>query len=282
MHDANASRDAELACEFVASRIERKVGRTYRQGKRKPPLSSRSTSSSVRLFAEERLHRVPRPAALALLTWAEGFPVERLETIPDPLHVLELQAEGRRCVSLLSDEVCTFPHEDALAFALHDLCHLTKFTDPPHYHGQVGFSATVLRAMTSDAWPDFARGFDATFVDDLHHVIADMNGSSIFLFAALKMKLKMAVRRRCERIAGAPPRQVGPLTAEENASYEGVLDEFLQLLDLDATLHDVARRVSARRDHPDAARAMLSFFSATGGAIVTERRGSVLLPIPRW
>jgi hypothetical protein len=283
MHDPrDAARDAEIACAFVASAVERKVGRTSRQGRMVPPLACRSASAVIRQFAEERLYKVPLSAARALLIWADGFPVERLESIPEPRRVLALQAEGRRCVSLLPDGVSPAPHEDALAFALHDLCHLSKFIDPEHYAGQVGFSALVHRAMQRAAWDELVALFDAAFVEDLHHVIADMNGSSIFLFAALKMKLKMAVRRRSARLAGAPAPEAGPLSPEEAASYEIHLDELLRLFDLDRRLNDAAKRVSTRRDNPDAARELWCFFCGIGREILARLWGSALGPISVW
>ena len=41
--------------------------------------------------------------AAPLLAWADGFPVELLTSVPTARHVLELQAQGARCVSLLPD-----------------------------------------------------------------------------------------------------------------------------------------------------------------------------------
>lgn len=40
------------------------------------------------------------------------------------------------------------------------------------------------------------RGLDDTWRAERDYVIAHMNGSAVFLFAALKMRLNMAVRRR--------------------------------------------------------------------------------------
>jgi hypothetical protein len=281
MHDSSLPRHAELACEFLLSHLERKVGRTSRQGRRVPPLVTRSQSPAVRIVAEQRLYRVPSAVAEVLVAWADGLAVELFFSVPGTRRVLELQAEGRRCVSLLPPHESPRPHEDALAFLLHDLCHLAKFVDPQHYTGQVGFFALTLGAMSASGWPAFGGRFDQTFQDDLAHVIADMNGSAIFLFAALKMKLKMAARRRAARLAGNEAPASGPLTPGELAAYHEALEEFLYLFDLDRSLNDAAARVSTRRDHPDEALRLLGFFRAIGSSVLQKRWGSALGPTAR-
>jgi len=176
-------------------------------------------------MAEQRLYRVSTSVARALVAWGDGFPAVLLASVPLPDYVLELQAQGRRCVSLLPHGVSPSPHSDALAFALHDLCHLDKFVDPSHHLGQVGFFASLHSSSKRTAWGRFEGEFDETFRRDWHHVGADMNGSAVFLFAALKMKLKMAVRRAVSR---HPPSH-GPLTPVETRAYEGALDHLLGL-----------------------------------------------------
>jgi len=223
----------------------------------------------VRVFAEQRLYRVSAAVARALIAWADGFPVELLESVPSPMQVLRLQANGCRCVSLLQDddlvvETPTSPHTDALSFALHDLCHLDKFVDPRHHTGQVGFFACLHAAIGSARWHAFERELDDAFRADLHHVAADMNGSAVFLFAALKMKLKMAVRRRHAAASGVPPLDQGPLTPEEARAYEPRLDELLCLLGFDSSITSAARRVSAKRDDPRSALRLLAHFEEVG------------------
>ena len=268
---------AERVCEFVRSRIRASAGRLFHQGARRPPLSCRSRAPLVRWFAEERLYRVPVAVARALVAWDAGFPVELLESIPTARHVLELQARGARCVSILPQGAPTDPHADALAFVLHDLCHLDKFIDPEHHVGQVGFFACLHAATNGDAWPQFEASLDEGFRHDWHRVAADMNGSAVFLFAALKMKLKMAARRRLAHDEDRAPPQDGSLTTEEARAYETRLDQLLDLLGMDAAIADAARATSAKRDDPRAARRLLEHFHDAGwralGSISTwERR----------
>ena len=209
---------AERAAEYVIARARAASGHRFHQGRRVPPLPSGELGGALRFFAEQRLHRVPTSVARALLAWGAGFPATLCTSIPEPCYVLSLQARGERCVSLLPDGVPTGLHEDALAFALHDLCHLDKFMDPEHHLGQVGFFACFHHATLDTRFIEFVAPVDEAFQKDLDHVGSDMNGSAVFLFAALKMKLKMAVRRRCGKDTGVPPLEGGVLTTEESTA----------------------------------------------------------------
>jgi hypothetical protein len=255
---------AERACLFILARAHSQSRHRFYQGRRNPALPCRSSGPGLRFLAEQRVHRVPSRVARALLAWSDGFPVELLESLPSAGQVLALQARGGRCVSLLPDEANTAPHQDALAFALHDLCHLDKFIDPAHHFGQVGFFACLHAAVAGPYWSEFEAGFDAAFRRDLEHVAADMNGSAVFLFAALKMKLKMAVRRRLAAEEGRQPPESGTLSAEEARAYDDRLGELLQLLDLEKEVATASRVASAKRDDPRAALALLSYFERLG------------------
>jgi len=91
-----------------------------------------------------------------------------------------------------------------------------------------------------------------------------MNGSAIFLFAALKMKLRMAARRLLARRRGAPAPSAGALTAEERDAAGPLLETLIEGLGLPETLRADAHAVSARRDSPEAARHLLGWFEAGG------------------
>jgi len=213
---------------------------------------------------------VSAAVARALVACGDGFPVELLTAVPTARHVLELQARGARCVSLLPDGAATSPHADAFAFAVHDLCHLDKYVDPQHHFGQVGFFACLHEATSGARWQSFETSLDEAFRHDWHHVAADMNGSAVFLFAALKMKLKMAVRRRSARDRRVDPPDHGPLTTEESRAYDDVLDELLGLLRLGPPIADAARATSAKRDDPRAALRLLAHFESLGHGVLRE------------
>ena len=262
--------DAERACAYVAERVRRRAGKKWLQGRWPVPLARSATTSarsgeSVELVATRRLHRVERVVAEALVAWADGRRrVVLLEHVPAPREVLAFQARGWRCVSLLAHDGDARPHDDGLAFCLHDLCHLEKFVHPEHHVAEVGFFALLERAMQGAAWTTLEAPFDDAWARDRDHVAADMNGSPVFLFAALKMKLKMAVRRRVSRERGAPPATGGPLDAGEERAFAIAMEELLDALGLDGEARAAALDVSTRRDTPASALRLVTRFEAEG------------------
>ncbi len=289
-HRARAIGDAELAAAYVVERVRRAAGTRWLQGARQTPFASSSSAPLVRLFAEQRLVKIGESVARALVAWAGGERrVDLLFDVPPWTFLLERQARGVRCVSLLDgmsqvspgrglhedDDALAAPHEDGLAFALHDLCHLEKFVDPAHHAGQVGFFAVVHAAVASGAWAAFARRFDATFDREVEHAVADMNGSAVFLFAALKMKLKMAARRRVARVLGRAPLTGGPLDPDETSAFAEDELDMLAVLGLRGETRDGAIAVSTKRDARDAAAVLLAYFEARGGEALA-REGSAI------
>ncbi len=149
---------------------------------------------------------------------------------------------------------------DPLAFALHDLCHLEKFVDESTYAGQVGFFAALHRA---DLEARFSH-LDDAWKKDLEHVSADMNGSPVFLFAALKMKLKMAARRDVARKRGTPERVGGVLDPDEARAFELFQNELFDALALPERGRRAGVAVSARRDAPSDAMWIHLYFTQMG------------------
>jgi hypothetical protein len=261
--------DAEVAAAFVLEASRRRHGRRWDQGPRATPLPSCVSSGPLDWFARRRVRGVSEPAVRALLGWAAGArPAVLTREIPSARDVLVLQTSGRRFVSLVPDALALAHgdprHPDGLRFALHDLCHLEKFAEPEHHHGQVGFFRCVERALSLPAWAGYEATLDAAWSADRDYVIADMNGSAIFLFAALKMKLNMAVRRRLARVHGRTAPASGPLNDAERTAYAPALELLLGALGLPPKLIDAARRVQTRRDDPAAAEALLAWFEAEG------------------
>jgi hypothetical protein len=266
---------ADQAARFVLEQIEAREGRCAYQGRWPTPLAAcEALPGSLRVMAEQRIRHVPRAVAQALMLWAQGADVALYDHVPRPEQVLELQSRGARCVSLLPPQVSAAPHADALAFVLHDLCHLEKFLDPVHHVGQVGFFSMVVEARRRPAFGTFERDFDAELSREWDHVISDMNGSAVFLFAAMKMKLKMAVRRRMAQRQGTQAPQLGPLSARENEAYEDAQRQLLELLDLAGELAGAARATSAKRAEPQAAGQLLAHFESLGRSALNASQTS--------
>jgi hypothetical protein len=258
--------DAELACAYVAERVYRKAGSRWLQAERRPPLPSASPSPWVQIVAARELCRVPAAVPRALVAWAEGArPVDLLFDVPSPLAILARQARGRRVVSLLDDGACTAPHEDGLAFAVHDLCHLEKFVDPLHHVEQVGFFALTHAAFTEGRLQALEASLDDLFRGERDHVIADMNGSAAFLFLTLRGKLKLAVRRRVARRRGTPC-AAGPLDAEERAACDEADEALFDLFDLRGEARLGARRFTSRGSDEAAAASLVAHFAEAGAA----------------
>ena len=253
----SSTRDAERACAFVASHARKKHPHAWLQGARKPVFSCESSSPEVRLFAEQRIRCVSDPASRGLVEAAHGRrPVHVLDRKIAPRDLLALQARGERCVSILRDE----DHEDPFDFALHDLCHLEKFVDEETYAGQVGFFAALHRADLDTRFDHL----DLAWKKDFEHVSADMNGSPVFLFAALKMKLKMAARREVARLRGTAERVGGALDDDEARAFDALQAALFDALELPERGRRAGNAVSARRDAPDDAMWIHAYFTQMG------------------
>jgi hypothetical protein len=245
---------AERTAAFLLERVTARWGRLWDQGPR--PLPGESAGGPLGVFARRRVRGVPESVAVGLQAWARGQrPIDLTEAIPSAREVLALQAHGRRCVSLLEDAVARAHgdprHPDGLTFALHDLCHVEKFVSPDHHRGQVGFFRAIGQALAAGPFADLERTFDPLWRSDRDYVIADMNGSAIFLFSVLKMRIKMAVRRQTDPTC-------------EPAAFAAAIAALCAGMSLPSSLRDAAHLVSARRDHPALARRLLAHFEQLG------------------
>jgi hypothetical protein len=249
--------DVARACAFVAERARASAPHRWLQGARKPPFACDVDVADVRLFALQRVRSVPESAARGLVEAAHGRrPLHVLERLVDPKELLAMQARGERCVSILSDEQTA----DPLDFAIHDLCHLEKFVDENSYAGQVGFFSSVHRGNVEERFSHL----DEKWKKDLEHVVADMNGSPVFLFAALKMKLKMAARREVARVRGTPENVGGALDADEEKMFEDLEEQLFDAIAFPAEGRQSGRAVSAKRDSPPDAMWLQNYFTTLG------------------
>ena len=97
---------------------------------------------------------------------------------------------------------------------------------------------------------------------------ADVNGSAAYLFALLKMKLKMAARRKLARSAGVAAPLGGALSPREQALFEELEAILYESLGLSSALARAARATTARRDVPRAAALVREEFRARGRAVL--------------
>jgi hypothetical protein len=274
---------ATETAEFLLARLSALRGSRVKQAPRRDPLECSSRAPALRFFSEHHVAGVREPEARALAAWSTRDEMAELRRAAAATReIVRLQAEGRRCVALIEDA----PPAEGVAFALHDLRHLYKFFEPEHHAAQRGFFACVARALESSAWAELDAVLDEIWVRDRDAVLADMNGSPVFLFSALKMKLKVAARRRYARFparlaalacsgprdgsfAAATLRFRGPqapdrgaLDPDELATFEPLLDRCLDGLGLNGDVRVAARAISCRRDAAPHARAFVEYFAA--------------------
>ena len=257
--------DALLACRYVISRVRHAAGTRWLQGRRAPPIETTVDDPAVEIVSRHRLRGVGEAPCRALVHWANGErPVRLLFSAPTPRELLAMQARGVRCVSLLGELEATARDDAGLEFAVHDLCHLEKFVDEEHHLGQLGFFRLVDSALETKAFRALDARLDDVFRRDFDAVVADMNGSAIFLFAALKMRLQMASRRRFAREHGVDAKTSGVLEGGELRAYHEDLDDLSDALALSGPLRDAARAISTKRDAREFSRRLLAHFEAVG------------------
>jgi hypothetical protein len=122
----------------------------------------------------------------------------------------------------------------------------------------------MRRALANPELQAIQRSFDALWETDRDYVIADMNGSAVFLFSVLKMRVSMAVRRSLAAARGRPAPTEGALAPEEREALAPVLGTLFSAMGLPAELRAEALLVSANRAHPAHARSLLAHFEAEG------------------
>jgi hypothetical protein len=270
--------EAEHAAAFLLARVRAARGRLWDEGAR-PDAAPAAASDALAVFATRRVRGVSPIVADALLAWSRGErPVDLVFEILPPREVLRRQATGRRCVALLDDAAARAHgdprHPDGLSFALHDLHHLEKFVEPQHHRGQVGFFRAVDRALSDTEVAALELTFDEIWSAERDYVLADMNGSAVFLFSVLKMRLAMAVRRRLARGRGAPVPTEGRLDDDERAALQPVLSAWFTGMGLPVALRTEAFAVTARRDHPAHARRLLEHFEMEASAHFSATNGA--------
>jgi len=234
---------------------------------------ARGLGGALEVLSARRVRGLSEAGRAAVIGLARGSHVAVVAERPfAPREVLALQAEGRRCVSLLPPGAPLGPYATTFAFCIHDIEHLAKFFDPPSHRAQVGFFRLLHGGISAGLGGLLAR-HDARFSAELDAVGADTNGSPVFAFAAVVMKLKMATRRALGRAQaeaahslGKSPsfeRTRGALTAEEEAAFLPEFEALAEALRVPRALRAGALTVGARGDDRAAARALFAHFAAS-------------------
>tara|TARA_B110001454_G_C12723330_1_gene436729 strand:+ start:17640 stop:18398 length:759 start_codon:yes stop_codon:yes gene_type:complete len=115
--------------------------------------------------------------------------VKILDYIPTPLELLEMQAHGYRCVTLLRTQnwfKYSFDHKRNLRdFVIHDLEHIWQmFENPKLTQQQIQFSKKLYELTTAGGF-DTLRN-DPVFSGEFNYIISDMNTHPEHMYATLK------------------------------------------------------------------------------------------------
>lgn len=259
--------DPEWVAHYVLWRVVANQGRRIYQGALNPRLSCRFTHGPIAFFAGHQLKGLKLPVHQALVGWADqARPAILTCDVPTPIQLLAMQAKGRRYVSLVRDGTDTGKHADPLAFVVHDLCHIEKFADPQHYVEQVGFFSALYQAVTHRDWPELDAEFDGLWPEERDYVLADMNGSAIFLFLALKSRIRAATRRAY----GVDKAQQS--TPDVEGRYFELFAQVIRWMSLPESLYDDAMVFSARGIELQAGNRLRAHFSEAGKAVLHQLR----------
>ncbi|MGE5086161.1 MAG: hypothetical protein ACM3MG_07640 [Bacillota bacterium] len=153
-----------------------------------------SSESFLPLFCSRSWRSVPFSVQRSLTSWNQGlYPLQLLTSIPTAHDVLSLQAQGRRCVSMLihPKEITDFVGEgrDVLGFLIHDLIHADHFFyDRRKAQAQIEFCKKLLIVIKLDFIQEMLDQ-DEKFKEEFYYLMSDMNSVPLHLLKTLKALL---------------------------------------------------------------------------------------------
>ncbi|MEK2646052.1 hypothetical protein [Bdellovibrio sp. BCCA] len=209
--DRDKSQNA-VSSEKVLSVLQNSLPASLRDSKSLQRLNS--PVSFVEHFCSMSWRSIPLSVQQSLSAWSSGrYPLRLLTTVPTPEEVLEMQAQGLRCISMLiqENEICHFVEEgrDVLGFIVHDLIHADHFfADPVKAQAQIHFCQKLLVIEKLPEIQKMLSG-DITFKGEFHYLMSDMNSVPLHLLKTLKAILLGYFKRRENAAMNAPlPPQV--------------------------------------------------------------------------
>lgn len=146
---------------------------------------------------------IPLAVARALMAWQAGtYPLQLLTHIPSPEEVLKMQADGKRCVSMLikKDEISNFVenNRDVLGFIVHDLLHADHFfSDSVNAARQVHFSKKLIEVYQMPQIQQMLKT-DEEFKREFHYLMSDMNSVPFHLIKTFKAILLGHFKRQLQ------------------------------------------------------------------------------------
>ncbi len=154
-------------------------------------------------FCAHSWRSIPFSVQKSLSAWNSAlYPLNLLTHLPSADDVLQMQARGRRCVSMLlePEQIHSFVEEgrDVLGFIVHDLIHADHFFhDPLRAQAQVLFCQKLLEVLKL-AVIQHMLFIDDAFRKEFHYLMSDMNSVPLHLLKTLKAILLGFYKRQNE------------------------------------------------------------------------------------
>lgn len=197
----------------------------------------------VQAFCALSWRSIPLSVPRSLRAWQSGlYSLELLTTVPTPEHVLEMQCQGQRCVTMLieASELENFVEEgrDVLGFIVHDLIHADHFfVDPARARAQVLF-CQKLRHVYELPQIQVRLKSDPVFRSEFYYLMSDMNSVPLHLLKTLKAVLLGHFKRQREADFTVP------LGGDDEREFLGLLQDSLKPWDLDTASWEAALRLN--------------------------------------
>ncbi|MBK9295230.1 MAG: hypothetical protein IPM57_12465 [Oligoflexia bacterium] len=195
----NKISNAEYVAQFILNWHQAVMGKNSK-GSRHNLFSNEVVTAlepGLQFFAQHTLKAVPIAVNRSLVFWAQGkYPLELFERPLEVMEVLEMQTQGKRCVSVITNsENYILGERDPLSFVIHDLIHADHFfTNDEQAQGQIRFSKICWQLSHMAEFEELLK--DEQFKKDFDYVSADMNSHEAHLHQTLEAIIKDACTRK--------------------------------------------------------------------------------------
>ena len=157
-------------------------------------------TATLRDFAcRARLHRIPDSVSICLEQFYAGRrPLRLIYRIPEPQDLLTMQADGVRCVSVLTSLRLlsqVYGHRDCLDMLLHDFAHMEKFVEAGRYWQQVGFFEFLQSSVSPRHFRHWRSSYGRRWELSWFYISSDMNAVANHMILTLKAQLMVAMAR---------------------------------------------------------------------------------------
>lgn len=142
--------------------------------------TNEETQKLLQLFNTQSLRGLPLTAQRGLMKWInKEYPLVFFEHLPTPMEVLELQCQGKRCISYFknsTDFIKIYSGRDYLSFLIHDLTHADLFFLEPSLTKEMTETfCWILKGIQNKTIPHPEDLDNATMKSELEYIISDMN-----------------------------------------------------------------------------------------------------------